>query len=248
MSAGDPGWTGPTNGLIHAWDLDDSHVSGTTITDIVTSGADTGTAHGGVASVTGPNPLATARSFDGVAGSYISLASSSFDWNSGPYSVCGRIYVTNNNVLGPGGFNQHFFYDDRAGDGTNYLKISLRTVVGAGVLAISRSGNGLYTAINTIANNTWIDFEFTDSGGSTPTQTLYINGAVVSKASAPGDLSGHAIASSIGTVTSSAGNLAGRVSDLCVYNRVLDAFEARQFHLATAIPINHVIVCCQEHH
>src|SRR5258707_6529973 len=35
MSAGDPGWTGPTNGLIHAWDLDDSHVSGTTITDTI---------------------------------------------------------------------------------------------------------------------------------------------------------------------------------------------------------------------
>src|SRR5258708_31187315 len=66
--------------------------------------------------------------------------------------------VNNNNVLGPGGFNQHFFYDDRAGDGTNYFKASLRTMVGAGVLAISRTGNGLYTAINTIANNTWIDF------------------------------------------------------------------------------------------
>src|SRR5262249_24566340 len=64
-------------------------------------------------------------------------------------------------------------------------------------------------------------------------QTLYINGAVVSTTSAPGDLSGDAIASSIGTVTSSAGNLAGRESDLRVYNRVLGAVEATQFHLAT---------------
>src|SRR5262249_57927862 len=64
-------------------------------------------------------------------------------------------------------------------------------------------------------------------------QTLYINGAVVSTTSAPGDLSGDAIASSIGTVTSSAGNLAGRESDLRVYNRVLGAVEASQFHLAT---------------
>jgi hypothetical protein len=222
-----------------SWVVNDGTLNSATQTTTINitggtpSGADTGTAHGGVASVTGPNPPATARSFDGVAGSYISLASSPFDWNSGPYSVCGRIYVTNNNVLGPGGFNQHFFYDDRAGDGTNYMKVSLRTVVGAGVLTFSRSGHGFYTAVNTIANNTWLDFEFTDSGGSTPTQTLYINGAVVSTTSAPGDLSGDAIASSIGTVTSSAGNLAGRESDLRVYNRVLSASEATQFHLAT---------------
>src|SRR5262245_12317901 len=219
-----------------SWVVNDGTLnSATQITTINITGwgADTGTAHGGVASVTGPNPPATARSFDGVAGSYISLAFSPFDWNSGPYSVCGRIYVTNNNVLGPGGFNQHFFYDDRAGDGTNYMKVSLRTVVGAGVLTFSRSGHGFYTAVNTIANNTWLDFEFTDSGGSTPIQTIYINGAVGSTTPAPGDLSGHAIASSIGTVTSSAGNLAGRESDLRVYNRVLSASEATQFHLAT---------------
>jgi hypothetical protein len=222
-----------------SWVVNDGTLNSATQTTTINitggtpSGADTGTAHGGVASVTGPNPPATARSFDGVAGSYISLASSPFDWNSGPFSVCGRIYVTNNNVLGPGGFNQHFFYDDRAGNGTDYMKVSLRTVVGAGVLTFSRSGHGFYTAVNTIANNTWLDFEFTDSGGSTPTQTLYINGAVVSTTSIAGDLSGDVVASSIGTGTSSAGNLAGRESDLRVYNRVLGAGEASQFHLAT---------------
>jgi phospholipase C len=82
-----------------SWVVNDGTLNSATQTTTINitggtpSGADTGTAHGGVASVTGPNPPATARSFDGVAGSYISLASSPFDWNSGPYSVCGRIYV-----------------------------------------------------------------------------------------------------------------------------------------------------------
>src|SRR6202040_3285618 len=159
--------------------------------------------------------------------------SSPFDWNSRPYSVCGRIYVTNNNALGSGGYNQNFFYDDRTGDGTDYFKVSLRTAIGPGALVFSRSGHGLYTAANTIPNNTWVDFEFTDTGGATPTQTLYINGAAVSTTVLTGDASGDVIASSIGTGTSSLGNLAGRESDLSVYNRVLSASEATQFHLAT---------------
>src|SRR5262249_13191560 len=135
-----------------SWVVNDGTLNSATQTTTINitggtpSRADNRTPPGGVARGTGPKPPPPPRSLDGVAGSYISLAFSPFDWNSGPFSVCGRIYVTNNNVLGPGGFNQHFFYDDRAGNGTNYMKVSLRTVVGAGVLAFSRSGHGFYTA------------------------------------------------------------------------------------------------------
>jgi Concanavalin A-like lectin/glucanases superfamily len=226
-------WTGPTSGLINQWWLDSSHVIGISVVDSV--GGNNGGAFGNVfptfappnAFYTGP---ASARGFDGVAGTYIQLQTHNFfDWNNNAFSFGVWLYQQSNSALGSGSTNPTFFDVDFSSNGTNYIRV-LNDIgsVGAGALGLSKSGgaDGLVSAAGTMPSTTWTHMLYTTTGPA-GTNTLYINGAAVTTTNETATVGANGTAM-IGAESSTLGTPGAAIYNIVIYNRALAAIEAMQ--------------------
>jgi len=107
------------------------------------------------------HPPPPARSFDGLRAVISRLRLSSLIGTAGRFQCVAAIYVTTKCFLDSGGFTQHFFYDDAAGDGNHYFK-KLPAYRGWVLASWRFRPHGKWsftTAITTNSENTLIDFE-----------------------------------------------------------------------------------------
>lgn len=165
----------PQTSLTHCWPMDDAHVSGSTITDVI--GALNGTASGaGIGSTTGPDSSAGyARSFDGA--STIALASTPIANFAGAHSIFCWVNVTTTS-----GTNQRLLNFNT--DATHFAEL-----INAGISA----GGGVTGSLNlelnlafstqttsaAFADGVWANVGFTYDGVSTV--VLYVNGSAISQ-------------------------------------------------------------------
>lgn len=219
-------WTGPTSGITSQWWLDDSHVSGTTISDSG-SNNNTGTAAGGVTSASSPAGAfySTARAFDGVVGTGITLASSVLNWTSS-FTLAMWVYVVDITAAGSGGFRATFFYSALS-DSTHYIRVLNDTNLAAGVIDFEFNAQGAArssaSSSAVLVNNTWAHVGVTYD---TTTITLYVNGSSVStQNSSIGDASSSAVAFIGDHQAITTGDPNGRMYNIVLYNRALSSGE-----------------------
>jgi hypothetical protein len=225
--------------LVRYYPLDDSHVSAgaSGVLDLAASPR-TGTLTGGVTSTSTSGipsaQYATARAFDGVAGSRITLDSNQpmLDYNAGSFSVGLWVYITNNAVGSSGGSNQTYIMDQLdSGAGTDYLRI-WNDSANPGLIIFGVSGGGggtqVLTATGTVPNNTWTHRVYTNNGGGfAGTPTVYKNGAAISTSAGSSGISAFADTThcNFGTGSPTDGMLTGRLYKIVAYNRVLIAAD-----------------------
>lgn len=216
----------PLTGLTHRWPMDDAHVSGATITDTV-GGLDA-TAHGGVSSTAGPAGTNTARAFDGVAGTYLTLASSPIPAipAANVWSVGFWLKLADITARGSNNFRATPVVIVNSA-GTDELRIVNDNNVGDGFISFSFVTTEIAPAAANIANNTWVSIMFVHNG---TTYTMYVNGSAVSTQSVATSAGNGVI--SIGSIDTGNGSLNGAMAGLSIYSVALTAGQALAWHNA----------------
>ena len=229
-AVGGGGWTGPTSGIVSQWWMDDSHVSGATVTDSG-SNNNTGTSvtfGGGFAGVTSTSSPAgafysTARAFDNA--SWISLASNAQDWTSS-FTLGMWVNLVNIAAAGGGDGSRASFFDFTNTGNSSYMRVLNETVVAQGAVGFSQSGAGLSTTGAVMANNTWLHAGYTfNSSGSV--KALYINGSSVSTTGDSAGNFGSALNAVMGGGDGGTGGglINGSMYNVVLYNRALSSGE-----------------------
>lgn len=217
-----------TTGLQAHWPMDDAHIigGGTLIEDIVSTW-DAGI-NGGITSAAGPNATyATARAFDGAAGTYAQFATGDtgpVDWATEPCTLAVWIYAAN--VAN-----------------TTWVA-SFSRVLNSSMVAFGAAGDGTLFSVNTAtnrtdttgswitSNDTWYHIGVTWSAGGGGTCHFYVNGSDKATSTQAGFGPGSS-KQDIGVFQSpNSGNLAGRMAGLRVYNRALTASDMAALYAA----------------
>lgn len=231
-------------GLIHRWPLDDPNTgpAGGNILDLGSSPVpltiNAGPNSSGALGPGSPPHLATAKQTDGTLEIVDAGNIPMYDWNSGPFTVAGWIYLTS--VASDNGASIRLFLSDFAGGGNNYIGF---LPFGTGNYAVRMLSDDLRTnSIDGLIDMTpnWTHIGAVGNAGAI--STLYTNGAAVINtlrpASAAADNFGipytklfhNASTGDSGGPNGRAGN-GTRMSDWRVYNRQLTAADMAKLAL-----------------
>ncbi|HYT44768.1 MAG TPA: LamG-like jellyroll fold domain-containing protein [Methylomirabilota bacterium] len=222
-----PPWGGPTDHLIHRWQLDDASVSGSTVIDL--AGSLNGTITGGVTSVSSPAGAyaSTARHFDGTG--YINLGAAALPDFTGAHSVFFWLNLTNNaNVGGTASqspLDLHF-------DSNNKVRIANDEAISGGgtggyVVSFVQAGTNIGREVNisnTIPSNSWVHLGYTWDGANI---SLYVGGVV--QAPPPQTAFGVNTLDVIGSALVGVNSaIVGSMYQVCVWSKVLSGTEITQ--------------------
>jgi hypothetical protein len=226
-------WSGPTTGLTHRWPMDDAHVSGATVKDVVGGVDGTATSTADITS----GFSGAGRHFDRVG--WVNLPSLPVSlaaahtvgfWISFADLTIDAIVPTPLCFTDAAGNFLRFSIDSAPGDPNNYPIVILMSPNDLGSVRCETSG--------IVPLNTPMHFAYTFDGVSTI--TLYKDGVPLGNIVSAAGLYGSGDASSyvIGAKQASAPN--GRINadmrDLALYDRALSAAEITQLFQATDTP------------
>lgn len=212
------GWQGPVGGLTHRWPMDDAHVSGTTITDVV--GTLNGTAGSGVTSVAGP--ITQARAIADTNQGYITLASSPVD-PAAAFTIGCWLWRANGNISFDGGSSRAWAFNNAGGT----VQTEGRDHGGGAITMLAGQTTTCVETTGAVTASTWTHFVATYSGSAV---TLFFN--AVSQAANAGTLSGVTAVNTIGARSAGVRPWGGSLYQFVIYNRVLSQAEITQLYNA----------------
>lgn len=206
-----------TTGLAAHWPMDDAHVSGTVVQELINGATYAGAATGGVSSAAGPVASTTARALDGVNGTYIQWATGDngpVDWNASPFTLAGWVY----RATGGSGWCCSFSRDSSNTKGVLFVADT------SGIIAIVNSTRWDASSSSYSPNDTWVHLCLTCSAGGGGTFKIYVNGSSKTLSSSSAFGPGNAI-SMLGAFQVGNGSCLGRLYDWRIYNRELSATD-----------------------
>jgi hypothetical protein len=219
------GWDGPTTNLTHRWPMSNAHVTGTTISDVVSTLH--GTAGSGISSTIGPLCDQARLSNGTTAQGYITLPSAPIANLSTAWSVAGWVKMNDITASGGSGANLCIWQLD---DSTRQIRLSVDHTTHPGALAArNQAGTSLFaTAAALFASTFYVHFVVTFNGSST--YTVYRNGISAS-------LGGTAVTGTpttgncfMASSASAADSYAGALNQPVTYTKELSAAEVAQLY------------------